>query len=104
MTTKLKRRRPPDDWLAEHSNEWQSSGELRVKLKRLIDKIEKFVSYSEKGKDINSEKLLKLQQLLADKKLRYEAKLANNQDSEKQSKLQARLRVVNAQLEKSKNL
>ena len=75
-----------------------------MKFKRLIDKIEKFISYSGKDIDIDSEELLKLQQLLGDKKLRYEAKLANNQDPEKQSRLQARLKVVNAQLEKSKNL
>jgi len=75
-----------------------------VKFKRLIEKIEQFVSYSEQDKHIDSEELLKLQQLLTEKKLRYEARLANNQDPEKQSKLQAQLKVVDAQLEKSKNL
>ena len=75
-----------------------------MKFKRLIDKIEQFVSSSEQGKAVNPEKLGKLQQLLNDKKLRYETKLADNQDPEKQSKLETRLKVVIAQLEKSKKL
>jgi hypothetical protein len=75
-----------------------------MKFKRLIDKIEQFVSSSEQGKAVNPEKLGKLQQLLIDKKLRYETKLADNQDPEKQSKLETRLKVVIAQLEKSKKL
>ena len=75
-----------------------------MKFKRLIDQIEQFVSHSEQGNAVNPEKLGKLQQLLSDKKLRYETKLADNQNPEKQSKLETRLKVVNAQLEKSKKL
>ena len=53
---------------------------------------------------IKPEKLEKLQQLLSDKISRYEAKLAANPTSGKQSKLETRLKVVRAQLEKSRNL
>ena len=75
-----------------------------MKFSRLINKFEKFASKLEQGSGVEPEKLEKLQQLLSDKISRYEAKLANNQIPEKQSKLETRLKVVLAQLEKSKNL
>jgi hypothetical protein len=75
-----------------------------MKFSRLISKFEEFTSKWEQGSSVDPEKLEKLQQLLSDKISRYEAKLANNQNPGKQSKLETRLKVVQAQLEKSKNL
>jgi len=42
--------------------------------------------------------------LLSEKKSRYEAKLDATDDPDKRHKIETRLRVVNAQLEKSKHL
>ncbi len=75
-----------------------------MKFSTLVDKFEKLVSKHEQGSSIKSKKLSKLQQLLEDKKTRYLAKLDTTQDSEKRKKLETRLKVVNAQLEKSKQL
>ena len=75
-----------------------------MKFKKLVDKFESLVNKAEQGSKIKSEKLEKLQQLLAAKKSRYEAKLAATQDPDKQRKLETRLQVVNAQLDKSKKL
>ena len=75
-----------------------------MKFSRLTSKFEKFASKFEQGSGVDPEKLEKLQQLLSDKISRYEAKLASNQIPEKQSKLETRLKVVRAQLEKSKKI
>ena len=69
---------------------------------RLTDKFESLVNKLDQGSSI-SEKLEKLQQLLEAKIARYEAKLAATENPEKRKKLETRLRVVTAQLEKSKN-
>ena len=75
-----------------------------MKFSRLITRFEKLIGLSEQGQSIKPEKLLKLQQLLSDKISRYQAKLADNQDPDRQSRLETRLKVVEAQLEKSRNL
>ena len=75
-----------------------------MKFTRLVDKFNKLVNKQEQGTYIKPERLEKLQQLLTDKKSRYEAKLETTQDPEKRTKLEIRLKVVNAQLEKSKHL
>ena len=75
-----------------------------MKFSELVDKAEKLVGKHEQGKRVKPKKLDKLQQLLSDKKSRYEAKLANTDDPGKRQKLETRLRVVSAQLEKSKQL
>ena len=75
-----------------------------MKFSRLVGKFEKLVGKHEKGSPIKPQKLSKLQQLLDDKKSRYQAKLETTQDPEKRRKLETRLKVVNAQLEKSKQL
>lgn len=75
-----------------------------MRFSRLRDKLENFFGNLEQGRSIKPEKLGKLQQLLRDKISRYEAKLAASLDSGKQSKLETRLKVVRAQLEKSRNL
>ena len=75
-----------------------------MKFTKLVDKFKKLVNSHEQGGHITAEKLARLQQLLADKKSRYETKLEATQDPEKRSRLETRLKVVNAQLEKSKHL
>ncbi len=75
-----------------------------MKFTRLVEKYKKHVANYEQGRHIKPGKLEKLQQLLADKKSRYETKLEATQDPEKRTRLETRLKVVNAQLEKSKHL
>lgn len=75
-----------------------------MKFSELVEKAENLVGKHEKGKRIKPKKLGKLQQLLSDKKSRYEARLAETDDPAKRQKLETRLRVVSAQLEKSKHL
>ena len=75
-----------------------------MKFSQLVGKFEKLVQKHEKGSRIKPEKLNKLQQLLDEKKSRYQAKLDATDDPGKRKKLETRLRVVNAQLEKSKHL
>jgi len=75
-----------------------------MKFNRLVGKFESLVNKAEQGSKIKSEKLIKLQQLLDTKKTRYESKLEATQDPEKRRKLETRLKVVAAQLEKLKKL
>jgi len=75
-----------------------------MKFSRLNDKFESLVSKLDQGSSVIPEKLEKLQQLLEAKITRYETKLRATEDPEKRKKLETRLRVVAAQLEKSKNL
>ena len=75
-----------------------------MKFSEVVEKAEKLVGKHEKGKRIKPRKLDKLQQLLNDKKSRYEAKLAGTDDPGKRQKLETRIRVVSAQLEKSRQL
>jgi hypothetical protein len=75
-----------------------------MKFTKLVDKFEKLLHKHEKGDSIEVEKLTKLQQLLSDKRNRYQASLDTTEDEGKRKKLETRLRVVNAQLEKAKKL
>ncbi len=75
-----------------------------MKFSELVEKAEKLVAKHEKGKRIKPKKLDKLQQVLSEKKSRYEAKLAETDDPGKRHKLETRLRVVSAQLEKARQL
>lgn len=75
-----------------------------MKLSKLVDKIEKLVHKHEESGQVKPKKLDKLQQLLTEKKSRYQAKLDATDDPDKRQKLETRLRVVDAQLEKSKHL
>ena len=75
-----------------------------MKFSRLTDKFESLVNILDEGNSIIPEKLEKLQQLLEAKILRYKSKLAVTEDPEKRRKLETRLKVVSAQLEKSRKL
>jgi len=75
-----------------------------MKFSRLVDKFESLVNKLDQGSSIIPEKLEKLQQLLEAKILRYKSKLAVTEDPEKRRKLETRLKVVAAQLEKSRKL
>lgn len=75
-----------------------------MKFTKLVDKFEKLVKKHEKGVSIKAGKLTKLQQLLSDKRDRYQASLDATEDAGKRKKFETRLRVVNAQLEKSKKM
>ncbi len=75
-----------------------------MKFSRLVDKFESLVNKLDQGSSVIPEKLEKLQQLLEAKITRYEAKLAATEDPEKRRKLETRLKVVAAQLEKSRKL
>ena len=75
-----------------------------MKFTKLVNKFEKLVKKHEKGVSIEPGKLTKLQQLLSDKRDRYQARLDTTEDAGKRKKLETRLRVVSAQLEKSKQL
>ena len=75
-----------------------------MKFSELVGKFDKLVHKHEKGKPVKPGKLNKLQQLLDEKKSRYQAKLDATDDPDKRKKLERRLRVVSAQLEKSKHL
>jgi transcriptional regulator with XRE-family HTH domain len=75
-----------------------------MKFSRLIGKFESLVNKLEQGSSVIPEKLEKLQQLLDAKKARYNSKLEATEDPKKRRKLETRLKVVAAQLEKSKKL
>ncbi len=75
-----------------------------MKFSRLVDKFEKLLRKHEQGKQFKREKLQKLQNLLDDKKSRYEAKLAEIEDPEKYKELETRLKVVTIQLDKLSNI
>ena len=75
-----------------------------MKFTKLVGKFEKLVKKHETGVSIEAGKLTKLQQLLSDKRDRYQARLDTTEDAGKRKKLETRLRVVSAQLEKAKKL
>ena len=75
-----------------------------MKFNRLIGKAEEIVDRHQRGKPVKPADLDKLQQLLTEKIARYSEKLEFTDDPDKREKLQTRLKVVNAQLEKSKRL
>ena len=75
-----------------------------MKFSRLIEKAEQFGDKAKKGRQLKSKKLSELQRLLGDKIARYEARLKEDMTKQKRSKLETRLKVVKAQLKKSKQL
>jgi len=75
-----------------------------MKFSKLIGKAEDLVESHEQGKSIEAAKLTRLQSLLTDKIKHYEEKLEGTLEPQKQQKLQARLKVVKSQLQKSINL
>jgi hypothetical protein len=75
-----------------------------MKFTRLAEKFEKLTGQHEQGSAIKPDKLDKLRQLLGDKKSRYQKKLDATDDSGKRKKLERRLRVVRAQLDKLERL
>jgi len=75
-----------------------------MKFSKLIGKFEQFVDKQAQGEPVESAKLSELQGLLVDKIARYQEKLDATDDPQLREKLQTRLKVVNAQLQKSKQL
>ena len=75
-----------------------------MKFSKLVGKAEDIVDRHKKGRPVVCKQMNKLERLLSDKILRYEKKLKETDDSQKCKKLQTRLKVVNAQLRKSKKL
>ena len=75
-----------------------------MKFKKLNAKLEKLVGKKEKGKPVEPKKLEKLQQLLIEKKGRYEKKLESVDSPDKRQSIETKLNVVNAQIEKAGKL
>jgi hypothetical protein len=75
-----------------------------MKFSKLAEKFEKLTGQQKKGSAIKPDKLDKLRQLLGDKKSHYKNKLDATDDADKRQKLERRLRVVRAQLDKLKRL
>jgi predicted component of type VI protein secretion system len=75
-----------------------------MKFSRLIEKAEKFGDKVKQGRQVKPKKLAELQRLLSDKIARYEARLQEDMTEQKRNKLETRLKVVRAQLQKSKQL
>ena len=76
-----------------------------MKFSRLIDKVEKFAEKEKKGKSGAPKKLSRLQELLVGKIAHYEARLENKDLSKRNRAIrETRLKVVKAQLKKSKAL
>ena len=75
-----------------------------MKFSRLIEKVEKFGDKVQQGRQVEPKKLTELQGLLGDKIARYEARLKEDMTEKKRNKLETRLKVVSAQLHKSKQL
>ena len=75
-----------------------------MKFTKLSAKFDKLVRKKEKGKSVNPEILEILLQLLVDKKDHYEEKLQLVEDPDKRQSYETRLKVVNAQIGKSRVL
>ena len=75
-----------------------------MKFSKLVEKAEKIAQYYQQGRQVKPGKLTKLQCLLNDKVARYEARLEEDMNKQKRQKLETRLKVVKAQLQKSINL
>lgn len=75
-----------------------------MKYKKLVGKVDEIAEKREQGKKVESSKIEKVRQLLTEKKARYLEKLEATEDEGKRSKLATRLRVVEAQLQKSERL
>ena len=75
-----------------------------MKFSKLVGQAEKIVETHQQGHSVGSEELSELQRRLTEKISHYQAKLEEVEDPQKREKLQTRLKVVNAQLQKSKQL
>ena len=75
-----------------------------MKFSTLVEKFEKISDKVERGQRVKPDKLADLQGLLREKITRYESKLGETTDDRKRAKLEKRLRVVRAQLQKSADL
>ena len=75
-----------------------------MKFKKLNAKLEKLAGKKEKGKPVDPKKLEKLQQLLIEKKTRYEVKLESVDNPDKRQSIETKLSVVNAQIDKATKL
>ena len=75
-----------------------------MKFKKLVGKFENLVDEFDHGHKVKAHELVKLQQLLEAKKTRYEIRLGTTEDADKRRKLETRLKVVDAQLEKVNQL
>jgi predicted component of type VI protein secretion system len=75
-----------------------------MKFSKLVDKVEKIVEKQQKGKKVKPKKIEQLEDLLAEKISRYEARLEKDLSKSDRGKLEARLKVVRAQLRKAKDL
>jgi hypothetical protein len=75
-----------------------------MKFKKLDSAAEILVRKTAKGKKIKPEKVKKLQQLLGEKKSAYEEKLKTSMEPGKREKLEMRLKVVEAHIEKANQL
>ncbi|MCP4332788.1 MAG: hypothetical protein GY785_09045 [Gammaproteobacteria bacterium] len=75
-----------------------------MKFSKLIGQAERLVETHQQGNSVGSEELSELQRRLTAKISRYQAKLEEVEDPQKREKLQTRLKVVSAQLKKSKQL
>ena len=75
-----------------------------MKFTKLGTKFNKLLKKKKQGKNIKPAKIKKLLELLGKKKLRYEEKLKTNLSDEKRKSFKSKLKVVDAQIEKSKKL
>lgn len=75
-----------------------------MKFTRLSEKFQHLLIKSKRGKRIKAEKVEKLLSSLNEKKVRYEHKLKTNLTEHKRKKFNSRLKVVKAQIEKTKKL
>ena len=75
-----------------------------MKFKKLDTRATKLARKRARGKTIKSSDLDTLIQLLLDKKQRYENKLTETSDPDKKKKLELRLKIVNAHIDKAREL
>ncbi len=75
-----------------------------MKFRKLDSAAENLVRQTAIGKKIKPEKVKKLQQLLGEKKSAYEEKLKTSMEPGKREKLETRLKVVEAHIEKANQL
>jgi len=75
-----------------------------MKFTKLNTKIHKLLKKKEAGKAIKQVKLQELLKLLDEKKLHYEKRLETDLSEEKRASIETKLKVVCAQIEKSRQL
>ncbi len=75
-----------------------------MKFSKLSTKFSKLLKKKEKGKKIKPDKLLKLQELLNQKKSKFEKRLNEDLSAEQRTSLESKLKVVSAQIAKTQAL